>query len=605
MAKYTELAEDILKHVGGKENVNSLKHCVTRLRFDLKDESKADDDYLKNRDGVVTVVKAGGQYQVVIGNHVPDVYAEVLQVGGLPAGGSLDIDEGDAPKGNLFDRFVSLVSSIFQPFLGPLAAAGIIKGIVAIMAACGLSAATSPMYVILNAAGDGFFQFLPVLIALTSARRFKVNEFTAIAIAAALVYPDIATLVTALQKAGQGHVLGVIPFALPAGGYLSTVMPSILAVWVASYIQKFFTKITPDVIKVFVVPFFTLLITVPLTFLVVGPVANTFSDGLTNLFQAIMNFNPIVFGLVLGILWQVLVMFGMHWALVPLAILDVATNGSSIILSAAILPCFTQTGVLGAIMLKTKEEKVRTISMPAFISSIFGVTEPAIYGVTLPMKTPFYISCGVSGLMGAAMMALDIKTYSIGGLGVFVFPSLIGQDGSLLKLSLRFLLLSLAVFSPSPSNSLYEYQIYNSGGEVAKAEGKADEAAPAPKEIQQEIIASPLIGNVVPLDQVPDQVFASGAMGKGIAIDPTDGVVVAPAKATVNLVFPTGHAIDLTTENGAELLIHIGMDTVSLAGKGFKTYVEAGDVVEAGQKLIEFDLATIRDAKLPVITRSL
>ena len=601
MAKYTELAEDILKHVGGKENVNSLKHCVTRLRFDLKDESKADDDYLKNRDGVVTVVKAGGQYQVVIGNHVPDVYAEVLQVGGLPAGGSLDIDEGDAPKGNLFDRFVSLVSSIFQPFLGPLAAAGIIKGIVAIMAACGLSAATSPMYVIFNAAGDGFFQFLPILIALTSARRFKVNEFTAIAIAAALVYPDIATLVTALQKAGQGHVLGVIPFALPAGGYLSTVMPSILAVWVASYIQKFFTKITPDVIKVFVVPFFTLLITVPLTFLVVGPVANTFSDGLTSLFQAIMNFSPIVFGLILGILWQVLVMFGMHWALVPLAILDVATNGSSTILSAAILPCFTQTGVLGAIMLKTKEEKVRTISMPAFISSIFGVTEPAIYGVSLPMKTPFYISCGVSGLMGAAMMALDIKTYSIGGLGVFVFPSLIGPDGNLSKVIIAIIiaivggvlafLIQLFVRVPN----LY-------GGGVAKVEEKAEEAAPAPKEIQQEIIASPLIGNVVPLDQVPDQVFASGAMGKGIAIDPTDGVIVAPAKATVNLVFPTGHAIGLTTENGVELLIHIGMDTVSLAGKGFKTYVEAGDVVEAGQKLIEFDLATIRDAKLPVIT---
>lgn len=374
-----------------------------------------------------------------------------------------------------------------------------------------------------------------------------------------------------------------------------------ISVWVASYIQKFFTKITPDVIKVFVVPFFTLLITVPLTFLVVGPVANTFSDGLTSLFQAIMNFSPIVFGLILGILWQVLVMFGMHWALVPLAILDVATNGSSTILSAAILPCFTQTGVLGAIMLKTKEEKVRTISMPAFISSIFGVTEPAIYGVTLPMKTPFYISCGVSGLMGAAMMALDIKTYSIGGLGVFVFPSLIGPDGNLSKVIIAIIiaivggvlafLIQLFVRVPN----LY-------GGGVAKVEEKAEEAAPAPKEIQQEIIASPLIGNVVPLDQVPDQVFASGAMGKGIAIDPTDGVVVAPTKATVNLVFPTGHAIGLTTENGAELLIHIGMDTVSLAGKGFKTYVEAGDVVEAGQKLIEFDLATIRDAKLPVIT---
>ena len=601
MAKYTELAEDILKHVGGKENVNSLKHCVTRLRFDLKDESKADDDYLKNRDGVVTVVKAGGQYQVVIGNHVPDVYAEVLQVGGLPAGGSLDLDEGDAPKGNLFDRFVSMVSSIFQPFLGPLAAAGIIKGVVAIMATCGLSAATSPMYVILNAAGDGFFQFLPILIALTSARRFKVNEFTAIAIAGALVYPDIATAVAALQKAGHGHVLGAIPFTLPAGGYLSTVMPSILAIWVASHIQKFFTKIIPDVIKVFAVPFFTLLITVPLTFLVVGPLANSFSDLLTNVFQAIMGFSPVVYGFVLGVLWQILVMFGMHWALVPLGILEVTTKGQSTILLAALLPCFTQTGVLGAIMLKTKEDKVRTISMPAFISSIFGVTEPAIYGVTLPMKVPFYISCVVSGFLGAAMMGFNIPMYSAGAMGIFVFPTLIGPDGSLSKVTLAIIIaivgalvsFLIQLFAPVPT--LY-------GGGAAKVEEKAEEAAPAPKEIQQEIIASPLIGNIVPLDQVPDQVFASGAMGKGIAIDPTDGVVVAPAKATVNLVFPTGHAIGLTTENGAELLIHIGMDTVSLAGKGFKTYVEAGEVVEAGQKLIEFDLATIREAKLPVIT---
>ncbi|CAD0136643.1 PTS system, beta-glucoside-specific IIB component [Streptococcus thermophilus] len=295
-------------------------------------------------------------------------------------------------------------------------------------------------------------------------------------------------------------------------------------------------------------------------------------------------------------------MFGMHWALIPLAILDVATNGSSSILSAALLPCFTKTGVLGAIMLKTKEEKVRTISMPAFVSSIFGVIEPAIYGVTLSMKTLFYISCGVSGLMGAAMLALDIKMYSTGGLGVFVFPSLIGPDGSLTKVIFAILIAVLGGVLDFLIQLFVRVPNLYSGCEVAKADGKADEAASAPKEIQQEIISSPIIENIVPLDRVPDQVFASGSMDKGIAIDPTDGVVVARAKATVNLVFPTGHAIGLTTENGAELLIHIGMDTISFAGKGFKTYVEAGDVVEAGQELIEFDLATIRDAKLPVIT---
>ncbi|MBM7636311.1 beta-glucoside-specific PTS transporter subunit IIABC [Streptococcus saliviloxodontae] len=601
MAKdYTELAKDILDHVGGKENVNSLKHCVTRLRFDLKDESKADDDYLKQRDGVVTVVKAGGQYQVVIGNHVPDVYADVIKVGGLSAGGSIDVDEGDAPKGNLFDRFVSLVSSIFQPFLGPLAAAGIIKGVVAIMAACGLSAANSSMYVILNAAGDGFFQFLPILIAITSARRFKVNEFTAIAIAAALVYPDISTAVDGLAKANANHVLGLIPFALPSGGYLSTVMPSILAIWVASYIQKFFAKFTPDVIKVFVVPFFTIVVTVPLTFLLVGPIANAFSGFLTSFFQTIMGFSPIVYGFVLGMLWQILVMFGMHWALVPLGLLDVATNGHSTILAAALLPCFTQTGVLGAIMLKTKEDKVRTIAMPAFISSIFGVTEPAIYGVTLPMKVPFYISCAISGLLGAAMMGFNIPMYSAGAMGIFVFPTLIGPDGNLSKLWLAIIIaivggilaFVIQLFAPVP---------YLYGGPKEEAPAPKTEEADL-KELQQEIIASPMIGNVIALENVPDEVFASGAMGNGIAIDPLDGVVVAPANGEITLVFPTGHAIGMRTDNGVELLIHVGMDTVSLAGKGFKTFVEVGQKVQAGQKVLEFDLATIRDAKLPVIS---
>lgn len=430
MAKdYSELAKDIVAHVGGKGNVSNVRHCVTRLRFALKDESKADTDYLKQREGVVTVVQAGGQYQVVIGNHVPDVYAAVLEEG-VPGVGSLNIDEGDdAPKGNLFDRFVDLVSGIFQPFLGALAAAGIIKGLVAILGSgLGLTAQNSAIYVILNAAGDGFFQFLPLMIALTAARKFRMGEFTALAIVAALVYPDIALSVTGLKEAGLNTVFG-IPFALPASGsYLSTVMPAILAIWVASHIEKGVRKITPDVVKLFIVPFVTIIVTVPLTFLVVGPVANLISDGLSAIFQTVMNFNPIIYGLILGSLWQVLVMFGMHWALVPIAILGIATQGKSTILVPALLPSFTQTGVLLAIMLKTKEQKVKTISMPAFISSIFGVTEPAIYGVTLPMRTPFIISCVVSGLVGAATMFFNITGYSVGGLGIFLYPSLINPE---------------------------------------------------------------------------------------------------------------------------------------------------------------------------------
>ncbi|HFI0403221.1 TPA: beta-glucoside-specific PTS transporter subunit IIABC [Streptococcus suis] len=604
MAKdYTDLATDIVAHVGGKENISSLKHCVTRLRFGLKDESKADTDYLKARDGVVTVVQAGGQYQVVIGNHVPDVYAAVQKVAGISGDGALDIDEGDGPKGNLFDRFVDLVSGVFQPSLGVLAAAGIIKGIVAILSATlGWNATNSALYAILNAAGDGFFQFLPIVLAYNAARKFRMNEFTGMAIAMSLVYPTLPATVAGLAEAGLDKVFG-ITLQLPASGsYLQTVMPVLLAVWVASHVEKFMKKITPDVVKVFVVPFATLLITVPLTFLVVGPVANYISDLLSAGFTAVMGFSPLLYGVLLGTLWQVMVMFGLHWALVPLAILQFSQNGWSNILLAAALPNFTQTGVLLAIMMKTKESKVKSVAMPAFISSIFGVTEPAIYGVTLPMKTPFYISCAVSGIIGAGLSFFDLKNYAMGALGIFMYPGYVSPELGvtpmwiMMGFSLAAVVLSFAIQMALPVPYLYGEPTEKKTVEPTKG------SVPELKEIKQEIIASPLIGKVVKLEDVPDAVFASGAMGKGIAIDPLDGILVSPAKAEVTLVFPTKHAIGLRTENGAELLIHIGMDTVSLAGKGFESFVQVGDVVEAGQKLLEFDLHQIKAADLPVIT---
>ncbi len=604
MAKdYTDLATDIVAHVGGKENISSLKHCVTRLRFGLKDESKANTDYLKARDGVVTVVQAGGQYQVVIGNHVSDVYRAVQKVAGISGDGSLDIDEGDGPKGNLFERFIDLLSGIFQAFLGPLAAAGIIKGIVAIMASRGMTSDNSAIYAILNAAGDGFFQYLPLLVALTSARKFKMNEFTALAIGMALIYPTLPGSLATLKEAGLDNVFG-IPFVLPtAGSYLSTVIPAILATWVASIIEKNIRKVTPDVVKLFVVPFVTILVAVPLTFLVVGPVANFISDLLSNSFTAIMNFSPLLYGLILGATWQVLVMFGMHWAVVPLAIMQVASNGMSSILVPALLPNFTQTGVLLAIMLKTKESKVKTVSMPAFVSSLFGVTEPAIYGVTLPMKTPFFISCAVSGIIGAATMFFNVTGYSVGGMGVFLYPSLVNpENGDMSGMIAAIVLTAVAIVASfAIQMALPVPYLYGEPTEKKSVETLQD-SIPELKEIKQEIIASPLIGKVVKLEDVPDEVFASGAMGKGIAIDPLDGILVSPAKAEVTLLFPTKHAIGLRTENGAELLIHIGMDTVSLAGKGFESFVQVGDQVEAGQKLLVFDLNQIKAADLPVIT---
>lgn len=593
MAKdYTELAQDIVAHVGGKDNIAKLVHCVTRLRFTLKDESKADDDYLKQRDGIVTVVKAGGQYQVVIGNHVPDVYAAVLKVSGISGDGGVDVDEGDVPKGNLLDQFISLVSGIFQPMLGVLCASGMIKGLVAILAAFGVKD-TAGVYIILNAAGDGLFQFLPIVLAITLAKRFKMEPFTAMALAFALVYPNIA----ASFAKGSVDFLG-IPVVFPASSYLQTVLPIILTVWVGAKLEHFFKKIVPDVVKVFLVPFCVLLITVPLAFLAIGPVMNYASDLVGLIFTSLYKVSPILYGLILGGAWQVLVMFGLHWGLVPLVFLELSQGHQSVILVASFTICFAQAGSLLNIMIRTKEKKVRELAIPAFISALFGVTEPAIYGITLPMRTPFIMTCISGAITGAYLGLFDVKMYVWVGMGLFAIPSFYSSANAMnavhfvivmaLNLVIGFVLTQFVT-------------IPNLYGEPKESQPQ-EETTPELKELQQELIASPMIGEVVALDHVPDEVFASGAMGKGLAINPSDGTVVAPSNGEITLVFPTGHAVGMRTENGAEILIHVGMDTVSLAGKGFKSFVEVGQKVTAGDKLLEFDLATIRDAGPPVIT---
>lgn len=577
---------------------------MTRLRFTLKDESKADDDYLKQRDGIVTVVKAGGQYQVVIGNHVPDVYDTVLKVAGIRGEGGIDVNEGDVPQGNLLDQFIALVSGLFQPILGALSAAGMIKGLVAILAAVGVKE-TSGLYVILNAAGDGFFQFLPVILALTAAKRFKMEQFTALALSFALAYPNIA----ASFANGNVDFLG-LPVIFPSSSYLQTVLPIILTVWVGSKIEKFFKKIIPDVVKVFVVPFFVILITVPLAYLAIGPVMNWASNLIGVIFTNIYGFSPIVFGILLGALWQVLVMFGLHWGLVPIAILDFSTKGWSTLLVASTAICFAQAGALLNIFLRTKEDKVKQLTIPAFISALFGVTEPAIYGITLPMRTPFIMTCVAGAIQGAFLGFFNTTAYTMGGMGLFAIPSYFtpkhvpaGANTDVNNVWYFLIAILMSFVLGFVLTQLTKIPYLYGGPDVKPVSGdKAAEPIAELKELKQEIIASPMIGQVVKLENVPDEVFASGAMGKGIAIDPADGTVVAPAAGEITLVFPTGHAIGMRTENGAEILIHVGMDTVSLAGKGFNTFVQVGDKVDAGQKLLEFDLATIREANLPVIS---
>lgn len=433
---YPALAAFILEHVGGQENIVSLTHCVTRLRFKLKDESKADTQALKDKSGIIDVIQKGGQYQVVIGNDVEDAYDAVVKAAGLVGGGEVPADE-DAPKGNLFDRAVGLITGIFTPLLGLMCGCGILKGLSVFLGSLGLISTTSGTYIIINAAGDVIFYFFPVFVGLTAARKFKMNEFVGVAIGAALIHPNIAALSSAetLFTAFTGTIFETNVTTTFAGipvlmmSYSSTVIPAILAVWVASKIEKFFRKVTPAVIKMFFVPAMTLLITVPLTLLAVGPVATWVSDIIGNIFMTVHDFSPILTGALVGGFWQVLVVFGLHQGIVPIQINNLMTNGFENVICCMQAVPFTTCAVVLAVYLKSRDKKIKETALPAAISSFFGVSEPSIYGVTLPLKVPFFITLGSAAVGGAIMGALDVKLYNMAGMGLFAFPAYISPNG--------------------------------------------------------------------------------------------------------------------------------------------------------------------------------
>ncbi|WKV08239.1 beta-glucoside-specific PTS transporter subunit IIABC [Thermoanaerobacterium sp. CMT5567-10] len=588
--KYEKLAKDIIKNVGGKENVISLTHCITRLRFKLKDESKANTEALKKMDGIVTVVNSGGQYQVVIGNHVPDVYADVVAIGGFQTEGKEEAASSE--KKNLFNSFIDTISGVFAPTLGVLAATGMIKGLNALFVALHLLTATSGTYQILNAIGDSFFYFFPIFLGFTAAKKFNANQFVGMTLGAILVYPTFASIMagkplytlfngTAIQSPVYLTFLG-IPVILM--NYSSSVVPIILTVYVGSKIEKFFRKIIPDVVKTFLVPFFTLLVVAPLALIVIGPIATWAGKLLGALTIAIYNLSPIIAGLFMGAFWQIFVIFGLHWGLVAILINNLAVLHYDQIIATYFGASFAQIGVVLAILIKTKNSKLRTIAIPAFVSGIFGVTEPAIYGVTLPRKKPFILSCIAAAVGGGIMGFMGTKMYMLGGLGIFGIPSYIGPHGidrgfygAIIGIIVAFVLGFILMFF---------------GG--FKDEETKEEVTSGDTLIKQETVVSPLKGEVKALSEIKDEAFSKGVLGKGVAIEPTEGRIVAPVDGTVTTLFPTGHALGITSDKGTEILIHIGMDTVQLEGKYFHAKVKQGDNVKAGQVLVEFDIDAIK-----------
>lgn len=581
MGKYEKLAKEILENVGGKENINSLTHCITRLRFRLKDESKANDEALKNNPGVVTVMKSAGQYQVVIGNHVPAVFEDVCSIAGIS--NDAPAAEAEAPKGVL-DTLIDIISGCFQPILGPLCAAGIIKGLNALLVfLLGTSFSTSGTYLVLNAIGDSIFYFLPIILGYTAAKKFNVNVVVGMIIGASLCYPSIQT--DALSAAGKA--IGTLPMigayytkflGIPfiSGNYTSTVVPVICIVALAAQIQKIAKKYVPEMLQNFFVPFFVLIISLPIGLLVIGPVVGLLTQVLSNFFAALYKLSPIVTATVVGAFWQCLVIFGLHWALVPMAMVNLGNLGFDTILPGMTGTTFAATGIMIATYLKTKDPNKKALAIPATISAFCGVTEPAIYGFLLPEKTPFVFSCIGGAVGGAIMGALNAKMYVMGGLGIFSVVSFISPKGEASGL--------VAALICGAVSMLVGFLLAFFFGK--KEDNKVVEAVKA----NEETILAPIEGTIKPIEDSSDAAFASGALGKGVVIIPSDGKVYAPVSGTVTVLFPSLHAIGITSDSGVELLIHIGINTVQLEGKGYTAHIKQGDHVECGQLLVEFDM---------------
>lgn len=625
MGKYQELAKDIVANVGGKENVLGLVHCITRLRFTLKDESRAKDEVLKAMSGVVTVMKSGGQYQVVIGNHVAEVFEDVMAL--------LDLkEESTEPeehkKGRPLDKAIDIVSGIFQPILGIMAACGMLKGFNTLFVTLGLYSDMSGIYQIINAAGDALFHFLPLFLGYTAAKKFNLKPMLGLAIGAAMCYPGIQSsalsagaepLYTLFEGTMFASPVYITFLGIPviAADYTGTVIPVILAVWFASKCEKLFSRVIPDLVKFFFVPMLTLLATLPVTLLLLGPIATFGSTLISEFTLTIRGFSPLLAGAVVGLLWQVLVIFGMHWGFIPVYINNVMTLGYDNVMMPFFACTFATSAVVLAIFFKTKDKKLKEMAIPNFISGIFGVTEPAIYGILLPLKKPFIISCIAGGIGGAFYGHFNFRKFILGGMGIFELPNMMNPDGTMGNIIVAFagivismaaaFLLTMLFYKdenkmPEEADAGAEKTAETADNRENENAGMTEAAVQTADTGKEETLFSPLKGTVLRLEDVEDEAFSSGVLGKGAAILPEEGALYAPADGTISVMFPTGHAIGMMSEGGAEILMHVGMDTVQLDGKGFQPLIQSGDRVKKGQKLLEFDLQLIRDAGYSLVT---
>ena len=588
---YDKLAVDIIKAVGGKENIVKASRCATRLRLVLKETTNEAKENVSNLTGVITVVESGGQFQVVIGTHVGKVFDKVAS--------ELNLDSNtieDEPKASILNRIIATMSAVFAPFIYILAAAGILQGCLILINMANPSFSSTGTYEVLSFMSWAPFTFLPIFIAITASKHFKCNAFIAVACCAALVSPTWAEIASRIADGESVRFLGI---SLAETTYTSSVLPPLFLVWILSYVERFVDKKLPEVIKSLFTPFICMIVMVPLTILVIGPLSDSLATGIANGYNYLYNLAPAVAAAVIGGLWQVVVIFGVHWGVTPMCLANYDLYGMDTFQAFQTMAVIAQAGAVFGVFVKARNKQTKNIALSAGVTGIFGITEPAIYGVNLRFKKPFICGC-IAGAIGAVVGSFfNIAYYAYAGLpGLLTVVNSITPDN---PKSIIGMLLGAAI---SFFGAIALVQIVGIGEKETNQERqdkKIEEGQPI-LNMGVNAIKSPISGKVIELEKVDDPVFSSGAMGKGIAIEPMDNKVYAPFNGTIEFIAETKHAIGLLSEDGVEVLIHVGMDTVKMQGRGFNVKTSVNSKIKAGDLLLEFDRNAIEKEGYSLIT---
>lgn len=581
---YNKLVHDIIREVGGAQNIVNATRCATRFRLVLKETPAGAKEKISEMPGVITVVENNGQFQVVIGTHVGDVYAVAAEILHLDE----NTEEVEQPKQSVVNRIIATMSAVFAPFVYILAAAGLLQGALILITMAAPNFANTGTYEVLSFMSWTPFTFLPIFIAVTASKHFKCNTFIAILCCCALVNPSWAEMAS---RIADGETIRFLGIKLSETTYTSTVLPPLLLVWLLSYLERFIEKKLPETFRPLLTPMICFIIMVPVTILVLGPVSAVTANGIAKGYNFLAATAPALAGAIIGGFWQIVVIFGVHWGITPVNLANFAMNGHDTFQAFQTIAVVAQVAAAFGVFIKSKNKEFKGVALSAGVTGLFGITEPTIYGVTLRLKKPFICGCA-GGAIGAVMMSFFHSAYyAYAGLpGPLTIVNAISKDA---PMSFPGEVIGCAVAAVI---AIVLIQIVGFDDPASKTENAAADTTAA------KTVDSPLTGQIIPLSEVNDPVFSSEAMGKGCAVIPLEGKVFAPFDGTIVGLLDSHHAVGMESENGIEILIHVGMDTVKLGGKHFTCHIEDGQQVKKGQLLLEFDMDAIKAEGYEIVT---